>query len=352
MGGNTFGKILTVTTFGESHGKALGCVVDGFPAGIPFDRDFIQSEMDRRRPGANSLGTKRNEKDEIKVLSGVFEGVTTGMPICMILENTDHHSKDYSAIKDLFRPSHADYTYEMKYGIRDYRGGGRSSGRETSSRVAAGALAKLYLKTKGIEIKAGTVQIAGVKAVNCSWDNLTGELRCPDRERETLMIAEIETARLTNNSVGGVIECHITGTPVGLGEPCFDKLSSSLAYAIMSIGACKGFEIGEGFESARMKGSTFNDQMRAEGGNVDFLSNHSGGILGGISNGNEIVFRAAFKPTPSISREQMTVTKSLENTTCLVKGRHDPCIVARAIVVVEAMAALTLMDAYLISEAK
>ncbi|MCR5731740.1 MAG: chorismate synthase [Sphaerochaetaceae bacterium] len=351
MAGNTFGRLMKVTTFGESHGRALGVVVDGFPAGIAFDLEFIQSEMDRRRPGANSLGTKRDEKDQIKVLSGVFEGTTTGMPICMILENENQQSKDYSEIKDLFRPSHADYTYEMKYGIRDYRGGGRSSGRETSSRVAAGALAKLFLRSKGIEIKAGTVEVAGIKAENCNWDSISNELSCPDSEKTILMKEAIEKAREERESVGGIVECHITGVPVGLGEPCFDKLSSRLAAAIMSIGACKGFEIGEGFESARMKGSLYNDQMRVEDGKVSFNSNHSGGILGGISNGNEIVFRAAFKPTPSISREQLTITKDLENTTCLIKGRHDPCIVPRAVVVVEAMAALAIMDEYLISEA-
>ncbi len=351
MAGNTFGKVFTVTTFGESHGAALGCVVDGCPAGVVFDQEFIQSEMDRRRPGANSLGTKRNESDTIKVLSGVFEGVTTGMPIAMILENTDQHSKDYSAIKDIFRPSHADYTYQMKYGIRDYRGGGRSSGRETSARVAAGALAKLFLRSKGIEITAGTVEIAGIRAENIDWNERSNELMCPDREKAALMKKAIEEARMAEDSVGGIVECHIDGLPVGLGNPCFDKLSVALGSAVLSIGACKGFEIGSGFESARMRGSEYNDQMRAEDGKAVFTTNHSGGILGGISTGERVVIRAAFKPTPSISREQNTINKDMDNATCIVKGRHDPCIVPRAVVVVEAMCAIAIMDEYLLSEA-
>ncbi len=352
MAGNTFGKIFTVTTFGESHGTALGCVVDGCPAGIPFDLDFIQSEMDRRRPGANSLGTKRNEADEIKVLSGVFEGVTTGMPIAMILENTNQQSKDYSAIKDLFRPSHADYTYQMKYGVRDYRGGGRSSGRETSARVAAGALAKLFLRSRGIEISAGAIEIAGIKAESIDWNDRSNELYCPDRGKVDEMKKAIEEARDAQDSVGGIVECHIDNVPVGLGDPCFDKLSSALGSAVLSIGACKGFEIGTGFDSARMRGSEYNDQMAMEDGKAVFTTNHSGGILGGISNGNQIVIRAAFKPTPSISREQHTITRNMEETTCLVKGRHDPCIVPRAVVVVEAMCAIALADEYLLSEAR
>jgi len=352
MAGNTFGRIFRVTTFGESHGTALGCVVDGCPAGIPFDLDFIQSEMDRRRPGSNSLGTKRNEADEVKVLSGIFEGVTTGMPIAMVVENRDQHSKDYSAIKDLFRPSHADYTYQMKYGVRDYRGGGRSSGRETSARVAAGALAKLFLKSKGIEISAGAVEIAGIRAENIDWNDRNNELCCPDRIAYESMRKRIEEARLEEDSVGGIVECHIDNVPVGLGDPCFEKLSSVLASAVLSIGACKGFEIGEGFDSARMRGSLFNDQMRMDGDRPAFLTNHSGGILGGISNGEQIVIRAAFKPTPSISRIQNTITKDMEETTCLVKGRHDPCIVPRAVVVVEAMCAIAIADEYLLSEAR
>ncbi len=352
MAGNSFGELFRVTTFGESHGAALGCTIDGMPAGISFDTCFIQSEMDRRRPGANSLGTARNEADQIEVLSGVFEGITTGCPITMVLRNTSQKSKDYSEIMNVYRPGHADYTYQQKFGIRDYRGGGRSSGRETSTRVAAGAAAKLLLREYGIKIKAGTVSIGNVKAENPDFTkDFTNEVSCPDEKAALLMAEEIRRAKDELDSIGGIIECHITGVMAGLGDPCFDKLDALLAHAMLSLGACKGFEVGRGFESATLRGSVNNDAMRMECGKPVFETNNAGGILGGISSGNEIVFRAAFKPTPSIYSKQQTVDKTGNDVTIAIKGRHDPCIVPRAVVVVEAMAALVIADRLLIQRA-
>ena len=349
MAGNTFGTLFQVTTFGESHGPALGVTINVFFAGILFDTDFIQSEMNRRRPGANSLGTSRNEGDEIEVLSGVFEGYSTGCPITMIIKNTSQKSHDYSAIKDVYRPGHADYTYAAKYGIRDYRGGGRSSGRETSMRVAAGAVAKLLLREAGINIKAGTIQVGEIKARNIDFNHdFNNELSCPDDEAALLMKDIIKEAKDNLDSIGGVIECHINGLPAGLGDPCFDKLDALLAHAILSIGACKGFEVGSGFESAKMYGSQNNDKMKFSDGKITFNTNNAGGILGGISNGNEVVFRCAFKPTPSIFKAQETINNKNENIEIQIKGRHDPCIVPRAVVVVEAMSAIVLADRYLI----
>ena len=346
MSGNSFGNLFRITTFGESHGEALGVVIDGCPSLLDFDLSFIQSEMDRRRPGSTSLGTKRNEGDKIEVLSGVFEGKTTGAPICMMIRNSNQISKDYSDIKDLFRPSHADYTYFEKWGIRDYRGGGRSSGRETSARVAAGAVAKLFLKQYGINISAGTVQIGTIKASVNSWNPpFNNEISTPDEEAYPAMAQLIKKAFNEQNSIGGIIECHISGVPVGLGEPCFDKLDAALAQATLSIGACKGFEIGSGFKAASMFGSENNDPIYTdEDKNVHFKSNNAGGILGGISNGDEIIFRAAFKPTASIARVQETIDKDKNNVSIIIKGRHDPCIVPRAVVVVEAMSALVIAD--------
>ena len=352
MAGNTFGELFRVTTFGESHGAGLGCTIDGMPAGITFDTAFIQSEMDRRRPGSTSLGTARNEADLIEVISGVFEGVTTGCPITLMLKNTSQKSKDYSDIMNVFRPGHADYTYQEKYGIRDYRGGGRSSGRETSTRVAAGAVAKLLLREHGIKIKAGTVAVGNIRAENPDFTrDFSNEVSCPDEKAALFMAEEIMRAKNDLDSIGGIIECHITGVMPGLGDPCFDKLDALLAHAMLSVGACKGFEVGRGFESASLRGSGNNDAMRMEDGKPVFETNNAGGILGGISNGNEIVFRAAFKPTPSIYREQHTVNGSGENVTISIKGRHDPCIVPRAVVVVEAMAALVIADRLLVQMA-
>jgi len=345
MAGNSFGTLFRITTYGESHGEALGVIVDGFPANVEIDLDFIQSEMNRRRPGSTNLGTKRDEKDKVRILSGVFEGKSTGCPIHMMIENETQLSRDYSNIKDIFRPGHADYTYYEKYGNRDYRGGGRSSGRETSCRVMAGSLAKIYLRSLGISITAGAVEVSGVKASFRKWNPpFENDLCCPDKNKYPLMAQKIKEAANNLDSVGGIIECHISGVPAGLGEPCFDKLEAELGKAILSIGACKGFEIGDGFASAKSKGSENNDQMLIKDGKPSFATNHAGGILGGISNGNEIIFRAAFKPTPSISQEQKTVNIEGKEETIQIKGRHDPCIIPRAIVVVEAMAAITLLD--------
>ena len=346
---NSTGRLLRLTTFGESHGRALGGVIDGFPAGIRIDMDAVHAEMDRRRPGSTKLGTARSEKDEVQILSGLYDGISTGAPIGFMIENHSQISSHYDEIEHKFRPGHADYTYQMKYGIRDPRGGGRSSGRETASRVFAGALAKQMLGSYGITVHAGVIEAAGIKASSYEWNPpfpapIYAPL-CPERES---MIAAIENAREENDSVGGIIECHASGVPAGLGEPAFDKLDALLAHAVLSVGAVKGIEFGRGFDSARIRGSENNDQMRMKDGSPSFLTNNAGGILGGISTGEDIVFRAAVKPTPSIAREQLTVTDSFEDTAITVHGRHDPSIVPRAVVVIEAMTALTLADALLV----
>ncbi len=352
MSFNSTGILYSYATFGESHGEALGCIIDGYPAGVDIEVDFIQSEMDRRKPGSSSLGTKRNEGDKIRILSGVFEGKSTGCPIAVIIENENQHSKDYSDISSLYRPGHADYTFETKYGIRDYRGGGRASGRETAARVIAGAFAKLYLKSFGIRIDAGVIEAAGIKAEDFEWrPPFDGPLYAPRSKNTAKMIEAIDKAREEGDSVGAVIECHIEGVPEGLGNPIFDKLDARLAGAVFSLGAVKGFEIGSGFESARRKGSENNDPMRAIDGKRVFLSNNAGGILGGISNGEDIVFRAAIKPTPSIAKMQQSISNKLENVDIAIKGRHDPCIAPRAVVVVEAIAAAVILDEILIKRA-
>ncbi len=352
MGFNTFGKLLTVTTFGESHGEALGCIVDGFPAGIRIDEDFISREMNRRRPGGNKLGTKRDESDRVNILSGIFEGVSTGSPIALVVYNTNQHSSDYKNLEAPMRPGHADYTFWEKYHIRDYRGGGRSSGRETLARVAAGALAKLYLASYGIEISAGIVQVGNVKASNYSWNPpFMPPLYAPLCDEIPLMEKEIENARLDSDSVGCAIECHIRGVECGVGDPVAEKLDANLAKAIFSIGAVKGFEIGSGIASSSMRGSENNDQMYMDNGKPCFKTNNAGGILGGISNGNEIVFKCYLKPTPSIAKEQSTIDKYGNEVKLKISGRHDPCIGPRAVVVVEAMSALTIADEMLIKRA-
>jgi chorismate synthase len=342
MGHNSFGTSLTITTFGESHGEGLGVVIDGIEPGFKIDIDAIQAEMDRRRPGANPLGTKRNEKDKVTIISGLYQGFTTGTPLTLVLFNTNQQSSDYSEIEKIYRPGHADWTFEQKFKIRDVRGGGRSSGRETSARVAAGAIAKQILALKGIQVFAGTVQVGPQVALTRNWDEADNSLRCPDRLSAKKMEELIEQVRSEQDSIGGVIECHATGVPVGLGEPVFDKLDALLAQAVMSIGAVKGVQIGDGFACASMKGSQCNDQRDSSG----FLSNHSGGILGGISSGQEIVLQAAIKPTPSISLKQKTVDTDNVERILEIKGRHDPCICPRAVVVVESMVALTLLDLY------
>ncbi len=349
---NTIGRLLTLTSFGESHGAALGGVVDGYPAGIRIDEDFIASEMARRRPGSTPLGTKRSESDSVEILSGVYNGISTGMPIGFIIRNTSQRSSDYSSIEHCFRPGHADYTYTMKYGIRDPRGGGRSSGRETACRVFAGALSKLMLAEHGIRVDAGVTMLGGIEAADYEWDPpFPPPLYAPRCSALEAMMKAAEDAMRDGDSVGGIIECRAQGVPAGLGDPAFGKLDAALAAAIVSIGAVKGIEFGAGFRSASMRGSENNDGMRTENGRAVFLSNNAGGILGGISNGNDIVFRAAVKPTPSIAKEQMTITDGMEDTRISVHGRHDPTIAPRAVSVIEAMTALTIADAMLMKRA-
>ena len=355
MSGNTFGRIFRVTTFGESHGAALGCVIDGCPAGTPIDRDFIQVALNRRRPGASADGklnasvTARKEADEVEILSGVFEGRATGTPISLLIRNTSQHSGDYSNIKDTYRPGHADFTYDEKYGFRDYRGGGRSSGRETAARVAAGAVAASLTSLSGIKVTAYTIEAAGIKTKARDFSQIEkNPLRAPDSEAALKMNEAIEKIRSQGDSAGGVIECVVEGCPAGLGEPVFDKLDALLAHAMLSIGAVKGIEFGDGFDAARLTGSQNNDKMRASEGKPSFETNHAGGILGGISSGNKIIFRLAVKPVPSIFIPQETVKKSadgsLENHQLQIQGRHDVCLCPRIVPVVEAMTQLVLAD--------
>ena len=344
---NSFGELFKITTFGESHGPALGVVIDGIPAGLEIDTDFIASEMARRKPGQSDVTTARKEADSPEILSGVFEGKATGTPLAMLIRNSDQHSSDYSNIKDIFRPGHADYTFEKKYGVRDYRGGGRTSGRETCARVAAGAVAKLLLKRFGVTIRACTIQIGSVKAEKSDWSCVESNVvRCADPEAAELMHNEIRSAAARCDSVGGMIHCEIVGVPVGLGEPVFDKYDALLAHAMLSIGGVKGFEIGAGFGVAEHYGSGNNDNMTPDG----FLSNHAGGVLGGISNGNTVAFRIAVKPTPSIALPQQTVSKDGSPVEIKIHGRHDPCLVPRIVPVVEAMAALVTADLLLRSK--
>lgn len=365
MSGNTFGTLFKVTTFGESHGDALGCVIDGCPSGIKLDLDRIQEELDRRRPGqkapsadkaaaANAAVTSRSEPDRAEIVSGLFEGVTTGTPIAIIIRNTSQHSADYSNIKDMYRPGHADYTYDAKYGRRDYRGGGRSSGRETAARVAAGAVARQVLEALvPCSITAFTTEAAGIACTERNFSCIEeNSMRACDNKAAALMEEKIASLRAEGDSAGGVVECLIRGVPAGLGEPVFDKLDAELAKAMLSIGAIKGIEFGSGFAVARMKGSECNDAMRPAAFKADealsaspaFVTNNAGGILGGISNGNDIIFRVAVKPVPSIAKEQQTVTRKGEAADMQITGRHDVCLCPRIVPVVEAMAAITLCD--------
>lgn len=338
---NTFGTLFAVTTFGESHGAALGVVIDGMPAGVKIDPVFIQNEMDRRRPGQSAVSTARQESDTIEILSGVFEGKTTGTPLAMLLRNADQHSRDYSNIADVYRPGHADYTFDKKFGFRDYRGGGRSSGRETSARVAAGAVAKLFLKQYGITVRACSEEIAGIKAEKRCWEEVEkNPVRCGDPEKAKEMEQAILDARTACDSVGGKIYAEILGVPPGLGEPVFDKFDALLGHAMFSIGGVKGVEIGAGFAVASSRGSLNNDSITPDG----FVSNHAGGILGGISNGDVISFRLAVKPTPSIYLPQKTINTAGESVEMQINGRHDPCLVPRIVPVVEAMAAILTAD--------
>ena len=353
--GNSFGRLFRITTFGESHGKALGAIVEGCPAGLEIDEEQIRLEMQRRKPGQSKITTQRKEEDEIEILSGVFEGKSTGTPIGIVIKNADQKSKDYSHIADKFRPSHADFTYFEKYGIRDYRGGGRSSARETAARVAGGAIAKQFLATKGIQIQAYVSQV-GDLALQKPYTTLNLDLaednivRCPDPEFADQMIALIDSVRLERDTIGGVVSCVIKNCPPGLGEPVFDRLHAELGKAMLSINAVKGFEYGSGFEGVKMRGSQHNDAIVNEAGKIHTTTNHSGGIQGGISNGEDIYFRVAFKPVATIMQDQESVNEAGEAVTVSGKGRHDPCVVPRAVPIVEAMAALVLADFLLISK--
>ena len=338
---NSFGQNFRFTTFGESHGKAIGCVVDGVPAGIKIDEEFIQSEMNRRKPGQNKYATARKEGDVIEILSGVFEGLSTGTPIAMIIYNENQKSKDYTNVKDLFRPGHADFTYFAKYGLRDYRGGGRSSARETASRVAAGAIAKLMLKEVNIEINSGISSIDGITCKNYDFKHaLTSDIFALDKEVEEKQKEAIIQAKKEHNSVGGCALVNVKNCPSGLGEPIYFKLDAQIASAMMSINAVKAVEIGDGIEAAKVKGFDNNDQIRKDG----FKTNHSGGILGGISNGDDINIKVHFKSTPSVFIKQDTVDIYNDEVTCELKGRHDPCVAIRGSVVAESMMALVLAD--------
>lgn len=352
---NSTGQIFRLTTFGESHGEAIGGVVDGMPAGISIDTDFIQQELNRRRPGQSSITTARKEADCVELLSGVFEGKSTGCPIGFVVRNTNQHSADYENMRDVFRPSHADYTYHYKYGTRDYRGGGRSSARITISRCVAGALAKLALKQVGISICAYTSQVGDI-ALERDYHryDLTrteeNSVRCPDKEKAQQMISLIEKVKAEGDTIGGTITCVIKGCPPGLGEPEFDKLHARLGAAMLSINAVKGFEYGEGFDGVTARGSQQNDIFIATENGISTATNHSGGIQGGLSNGQDIYFRVAFKPVATLLREQQTVDREGRETILKAKGRHDPCVLPRAVPVVEAMAAMVILDAFLVNK--
>lgn len=351
MAGNTFGTLLRLTTFGESHGPAVGGVLDGMPAGVEIDTEFLQQEMDRRRPGQSRIVTQRREADQLELLSGVFEGKSTGAPIGFMVRSEDSRSRDYDALKEVYRPSHADYTWEAKYGLRDHRGGGRSSARETVARVAAGALTKLFLRGQHIQVQAYVSQVGAI-ALQQPWHELdlsqteSNIVRCPDADTAEQMIRLIESIRKQGDTIGGIITCVITGVPPGIGEPVFDKLHADLGKAMLSINAVKGVEFGSGFASVALTGSQHNDAF-LPGNNqrkVTTATNRSGGIQGGISNGEAIYFRTAFKPVATIMQKQRTVNTAGKAVEVMGRGRHDPCVVPRAVPIVEAMAALVVAD--------
>lgn len=352
---NTFGHLFTLTTYGESHGEGIGGVVDGMPAGITVDMDFIQRELDRRRPGQSRITTGRQEGDVVELLSGVFEGKTTGCPIGFLVRNTNQHSSDYENVRDVYRPSHADFTYTQKYGLRDHRGGGRSSARETISRCVGGALAKLALRQLGIDVVAYTSQV-GDLALDRDYRKYDFTLieknpvRCPDVEMAQKMEQLILDVKADGDTIGGIITCIVKGCPVGLGEPAFSKLHAELGAAMLGINAVKGFEYGEGFSGVGQRGSEQNDIFFNDGGRISTRTNHSGGIQGGISNGQDIYFRVLFKPVATQLRRQPTVNQQGEDVMLEVKGRHDPCVLPRAVPVVEAMAAMTILDHYLLNK--
>lgn len=352
---NTFGQLFRLTSFGESHGAGIGGIIDGCPAGLMLKLDDIQNELDRRKPGQSKITTQRNETDTVEFYSGIFEGRTTGTPIGFFIRNKDQHSNDYNNLKNVFRPSHADYTYQQKYGVRDHRGGGRSSARETIARVVAGAVAKQLLQQLNIGIHA---YVNSVGNIELEKDYLqldlslteTNIVRCPDAETAEKMIARIEEAGRNHDTVGGTIACVIKGVPVGWGAPVFDKLHASLGFAMLGINAVKGFEYGSGFAGTKLSGSEHNDVFINENGHVKTLTNHSGGIQGGISNGQDIYFKVAFKPIATLLKEQKTIDQALNETSIHPKGRHDPCVLPRAVPIVESMAALVLADHYLMSK--
>lgn len=352
---NTFGNIFTLTTFGESHGEAVGGIVDGMPAGIEVDMDFIQHQLDRRRPGQSQITTQRKEPDRVELLSGVYQGKTTGTPIGFMVRNTNQRSSDYNNMVDLFRPSHADYTYYNKYGLRDPRGGGRSSARITISRCVGGALAMLALRQLGVTIQAYTTQVGDIKLegdyTHYDLSQIDSNIvRCPDQEKAEQMEALIREVKADGDTIGGVIACVIKGCPVGLGEPEFDKLHAQLGAAMLSINAVKGFEYGLGFDGVSQRGSQQNDVFVADHGHISTSSNNSGGIQGGISNGQAIYFRVAFKPVATLLRSQNTVNANGCATVLQAKGRHDPCVLPRAVPIVESMAAIVLLDDYLLNK--
>ena len=357
MAGNSFGQLFKISTFGESHGPAIGVIIDGCPSGILIDENFIQTELDRRKPGQSYITTQRKESDVVSILSGVFEGKSTGTPIAMLIPNEDQRSKDYTHVQQTYRPSHADYTYDIKYGFRDYRGGGRSSARETAARVAAGAVAKLALLSSGIKIDAYVSRVGNIK-LDTPYYELNMELkeqnivRCPDPSTAALMIELIDATRKEGDTVGGIITCVIKNCPPALGEPVFDKLHADLGKAMLSINAVQGFEYGSGFQGAYRKGSENNDAFFTDEktGKVHTRTNHSGGIQGGISNGEDIYFNVAFKPVATIMQSQESVNNAGESVSVAGRGRHDPCVLPRAVPIVEAMAALVLVDHYLRNE--
>ncbi|MFW8599967.1 chorismate synthase [Desulfobacterota bacterium M19] len=348
MAGNTFGEIFRVTTWGESHGTAVGATIDGCPPGLELNEDIIQADLDRRRPGTGGAASPRKEPDKVQILSGTFEGRTTGTPISLVIFNKDAHSKSYDKLRDIFRPGHGDITYLEKYGIRDYRGGGRASARETAARVAAGAVARLLLSGQGIKVTAFTIALGGITASHRDMAAMAeNRLFCPDKEAALRMEERIKEVRAQGDSLGGIVEVRATGCPAGLGEPVFDKLDGALARALMSIGAVKGVEIGDGFAAAASTGSQNNDSLTPDG----FASNHSGGILAGIANGDDIIVRAAVKPIPSIGREQQTINLKHEIVNIKIGGRHDISAIPRIIPVCEAMVILTLADFFLRQQA-
>ncbi|MEI6274842.1 MAG: chorismate synthase [Prolixibacteraceae bacterium] len=351
---NSFGKIFRLTSFGESHGVAIGGVIDGCPAGLKIDIELIQADLDRRKPGQSHITTSRQESDRVEILSGIFDGVTTGTPIGFMIKNKDQHSGDYSNLKDLYRPSHADFTYDQKYGVRDYRGGGRSSARETIARVVAGSLAKQMLAGLGITIQAFVSRVGEIELKKSYQDldlTLTERtiVRCPDPETAERMIQRIEQAGRDHDTVGGVITGVITGVPAGWGEPVFNKLHADLGFAMLGINAVKGFEYGSGFEGTKLTGSAHNDIFIPAGDGIKTLTNHSGGVQGGISNGEDIYWKVAFKPIATLLKAQNTVDVNGKEAVVNVQGRHDPCVLPRAVPIVEAMAALVLADHFLLS---